>query len=493
MREASFSTKAPSPWVLPSSSTQSCTLIPDHPLPPDVSMALAQKAITTLLRSSEATPVDIEARRRAARLLLQLSLSSKEEGDSALPLSLSNAIRLIRAVLEGTGKLLDCSSSRDDSLMSDAIAAHSYNGSLSTGRRILIAANLFNSADVLPNMILQIVSLALSLPLGAISVSIYESGSQDSTRLWLHFLKVVLCLLEVPYQIVTGGELVRPRDDATEKDTDRIVYLASIRNKAMEPLLTLPHLLNWPQSQSHNHDSIQAPSLDSKLVFLNDVLFCHMSLIRLVMLDQHLACGIDLSNESPLGPNDGRLLWFYDSWVSRDRLGNMITSSSFPNMKDPESSTRAKSGLPFPAQCCWNGMASISLIPLIIKRLRLRSSFEGECRASECSLFCDDLHRLGHHSIAIDPSVRVVYRMSHAHLAFNVQESFDPGLEIRPCSWNQFKASGPIHTPERAIDTSQSLCCNKNVKNDRIVWKNCSYVDLMAVNYTKNLLGSLTG
>jgi hypothetical protein len=34
---------------------------------------------------------------------------------------------------------------------------------------------------------------------------------------------------------------------------------------------------------------------------------------------------------------------------------------------------------------------------------------EGECRASECSLLCHDLHRLGYGRIVVDPGVQLAY------------------------------------------------------------------------------------
>lgn len=34
---------------------------------------------------------------------------------------------------------------------------------------------------------------------------------------------------------------------------------------------------------------------------------------------------------------------------------------------------------------------------------------EGECRASECSLVCHDLHRLGYGRIIVDPGVQLAY------------------------------------------------------------------------------------
>jgi hypothetical protein len=48
-----------------------------------------------------------------------------------------------------------------------------------------------------------------------------------------------------------------------------------------------------------------------------------------------------------------------------------------------------------PVQCCWNGMAALNAEPF--KRgLRFRAQIKGECRASECSLLCDDFQKLGY-------------------------------------------------------------------------------------------------
>jgi alpha-1,3-mannosyltransferase len=476
VREAFFPAGAARLWSLPFSSLQSCDAIDGSPLPPDVSMALAQKSIADIIASG----AGIEDKRRAARLLLLPSTDLRKGRDEAvIPPDLTKAMLLARHVLEDTDKLVECSLFQDESLMQDAFRAHSQRKSsdgAEEGRRILIAANLYNAADILPNMITQLVSLALALPHGAISISIYESGSTGSTALWLHFMKLILCLIEIPYHIVTGGGMIRPRDDATEREIERIAFLASIRNEALKPLITSTHLLHWPGSKI-------SPGLGSMVIFLNDVLFCHQSLTRLVMLNQDLACGIDLSNESPFKPSDGRLLWLYDSWVARDRTGNMI-NSSFPNMDDPVSTTRAKVGLPFPAYCCFNGMASIALAPFLDHQIRFRGYLDEECRASECSMLCDDLHRIGHHKIAIDPTVRVVYRSSHINLAFKHQKSFDPQMEIGHSTWERLKASGPIHSADRVINTSRVLCCNKNLDSDRIVWTDCEPWNPMAINYT---------
>ena len=49
------------------------------------------------------------------------------------------------------------------------------------GGRLFVASNQYNSEAVMPNFVLQLLRLAVTLPTGALFVSVYESGSQDGT------------------------------------------------------------------------------------------------------------------------------------------------------------------------------------------------------------------------------------------------------------------------------------------------------------------------
>lgn len=56
--------------------------------------------------------------------------------------------------------------------------------------RIAITVNLHNSAPILPSFMLQLLKLLLDIPAGNAYVLMYESGSRDTTQLWLHMLQV---------------------------------------------------------------------------------------------------------------------------------------------------------------------------------------------------------------------------------------------------------------------------------------------------------------
>ena len=58
------------------------------------------------------------------------------------------------------------------------------------------------------------------------AVSVYESGSTDTTPAWLDLLRALLAALGVTQRVEAGGKLSRKRDDATERAVDRIEFLA---------------------------------------------------------------------------------------------------------------------------------------------------------------------------------------------------------------------------------------------------------------------------
>eukprot|EP00878_Enallax_costatus_P013786 GHUV01014419.1.p1 GENE.GHUV01014419.1~~GHUV01014419.1.p1 ORF type:complete len:361 (+),score=125.73 GHUV01014419.1:111-1193(+) len=95
----------------------------------------------------------------------------------------------------------------------------------------LLAANFHNSAAVLPNFIVQTLRLALLLPPAHLAVSVYESGSSDTTRMWLTLLHYMLLPLKVPHNITTAG-MLSPR-----LGLSRIELLARLRNALIEPWL----------------------------------------------------------------------------------------------------------------------------------------------------------------------------------------------------------------------------------------------------------------
>lgn len=95
---------------------------------------------------------------------------------------------------------------------------------------------------------------------------------------------------------------------------------------------------------------------------------------------------------------------------------------------------------------------------------RFRAQLPGECSASECSLLCDDMHRMGYRDIAIDPSVRV----AHNRELFEVlhEEKHDPKYYI----YNS--AAHASYRKQKGLfpRSDQVQCCPLLPGNDSLNW-----------------------
>jgi alpha-1,3-mannosyltransferase len=226
----------------------------------------------------------------------------------------------------------------------------------------------------------------------------------------------------------------------------------------------------------------------ARVLFVNDVFFCAADAVRLLLSGAAaraaIACGLDLYPDAPPGAVFGgrrvvgrgsrvrtalaRLappgrrwaslpsaevrphgprgptlsdrvvrahdsLLFYDAWVARDAAGLPFLGGP-PFLAHPYSRLRLEAGLPFPASCCWNGMASLDAGPFVHGGYRFRAvaataeavasaaqaagagvvvagaAGAAACPASECSLLCEDWTRAGAAPrIIVDPAVRLAY------------------------------------------------------------------------------------
>jgi hypothetical protein len=190
--------------------------------------------------------------------------------------------------------------------------------------RVLLAANLHNSGHMLPNFVAQTLQLALLLPPGGLGVSLYESGSSDLTRFWITLLHLLLLPLGTPHYFVTGGSL-RPT-----QGLPRIQLMAALRNAALEPVVSPPHLSSTSSHEGgssssseagwlpgfHQHGRKQRGAgtthrhpprrtsqqvlshgmdgfLPDTIAFSNDVFLCAGDVLRLAAHRADLSCGMD--------------------------------------------------------------------------------------------------------------------------------------------------------------------------------------------------------
>ncbi|BDA43762.1 Alpha-1,3-mannosyltransferase CMT1 [Coccomyxa sp. Obi] len=402
--------------------------------------------------------------------------------------------------------------------------------------RYLIAANMHNNEEVLPHFIIQLVHLFAVLPPETAFLSIYESGSTDSTGAWLEVLRNLLAAMQIPHRIVIGGSLTRA------KDQDRIEFLAQARNRALEPLwlngslptstsLLLPHdpevtdrkLSAWGLPSGKARAKPMWPA--ERVVFLNDVFFCARDVVRLLQHRADMVCGMDFDRpkleEMPwefqrrrfaeywrrkwvpqwLGLQLGRIgpimfqwrdrptikeafkaespMEFYDIWVARDSDGNLFLKQT-PYVTDPYSLDRIARGLPFPVKCCWNGLVILNSAPFLRHNVRVRGHKKGECAASECTLLCNDYLRLGYSKFIVDPSVRLAYTHRDANDVH--KKEFVQG--IRSTDWADVQSSAPIDwslTPHRPY----YKCCGLPPGHDMIEFdKDCKWDNFMSPNFT---------
>lgn len=197
-----------------------------------------------------------------------------------------------------------------------------------------------------------------------------------------------------------------------------------------------------PPSRGQNGSAAGGGARFDRLVFLNDVVFCEGDLLRLLVHGSRshaaLACGLDFHHSSGRGESD-----FYDKWVQTDlqghhalppevgggapeRLPHKRPGAWLPLRADvaacgsePPAPCAPKFERPSHVYCCWNGIAVFDAAPFYAgvrfrwaANLDPASPHSGECAASECSLACKDLWRIGYGRVLLDPAVQVAY--SHA-------------------------------------------------------------------------------
>lgn len=94
----------------------------------------------------------------------------------------------------------------------------------------------------------------------------------------------------------------------------------------------------------------------------------------------------------------------------------------------------------------WNGMAKVTAAAFA-RGLRFRDHEPGECAASECSLLCDDMARVGLRRALVDPAVATTYHHAakaalHSGAARNGVWSNVTG--IRAAAWADVAAAPRI-------------------------------------------------
>lgn len=270
-------------------------------------------------------------------------------------------------------------------------------------QNIFIAVCLHESAAIMPYWTVELVRLLMALRATRNStklfVSVYESGSADSTSEYLVLLEKHLKLLGVPNKIVTGGLLRKP-------GRERIDFLAELRNRALKPL----------RESSHHFDHV---------LWLSDNLFCADGVLQMLAhalpqakggLGADAVCGTDYSWGDYKNVFDR--CWFYDRWASHDIMGNNFGNDKpiinywQHHKKHPgPDNAKLEAGEPFQVFSCWNAMVvfSADLFQKNIVSFRTNRKHLGECAAAETELIFRDMWAIGRGKILVSPRAASAY------------------------------------------------------------------------------------
>ncbi|KAK9427448.1 cryptococcal mannosyltransferase 1-domain-containing protein [Lipomyces doorenjongii] len=244
-----------------------------------------------------------------------------------------------------------------------------------------IAANFWNDEAILDQWGRELIRAIDILGPQNVYVSIAENDSEDRTPDMLRELSLQFTRLSITHSLKISTN-VRPQPYANPWNNilERVNYMTKIRNKALEPLTDLNTRF-------------------SKVIFLNDVLFHHSDILKLIAdsytpfyRDDHspgrlptMVCGLDIEQAT-----------LYDRWVLRDKCGNPI-SGMYPYFRSASDQRVVRRSGVLEVGVCWNGMVVLQADPFLNVSLRdsqqlwleeqLRFPEQPEnCFASECML-----------------------------------------------------------------------------------------------------------
>jgi len=275
------------------------------------------------------------------------------------------------------------------------------------------AANFYNNEDLMPHWFREFVKLASIIGHNRIYLSVYENDSRDNSGVLLQAFCKKLDTLGIPHRIVTEKNYLRRHYPG------RIDYLAVVRNKALAPLLEFVN--NGTKFADSGYTSSLINSKHSRVVFINDIYFKAIDIVRLIGTHGHnygVACGLDFYSQ------------FYDHYVTRDIQGSWFVNV-YPYVKEPRSQQLVRENKDFPVYSCWNGAASMSVQPFYKHNIKFRSSSANDtCDHSECFLICEDFRELNYTHIYINPSVKVAYKKSDYLFQQYLMSIVDTGLSM---------------------------------------------------------------
>ena len=263
--------------------------------------------------------------------------------------------------------------------------------------KFFFALTLHQCAELLPRLLGSIVEVARFLGPQNCALSIVELESADGTFEILKTLRKDLDDLGLLYYLSANESL----PNYPKGNTDVLEGFPEPRNNALRPLI------------DHKNQFDE----NSTVISLSAVSACPDDILELIhqrfLQNADMTCAMDWI---------GTLWWdpvFHDVFVARgmtgecfywipDTGGRDFASKLFWN--DPESRSRLNATLPFQVFSCWNGAVAFTAKPIMSRRIRFRTRYEGECLLTGAKeLFCKDMWDSGYDRIAVVPSVNLEY------------------------------------------------------------------------------------
>lgn len=377
-----------------------------------------------------------------------------------------------------------------------------------------IALNLFNNAEVIPSLTVQLVDLirrklALAVGYANIFIAIFSNGSEDATTQLINneLVPALRSLGPIGIWAEANGTCCHGHH-RKPKSMDRIHWMSCVRNAALRPLLkegtrvfsnasyvnedfsapaedvgelendVLRALSNDPNADGETVRDLNVSGVNTEdptdemdvidpeaiaVMFFNDIIFDVDEVFELVQTQQgnyDMACGMDYYYN------------FYDTWVTRDASGRAFSPQP-PYAVDEPTIAAFKRGQPAQVKCCWNGLAIINAAIFLSPRLNLRfraNKTLTSCYASECQLMCEDMIFRGRDRIFINPAVKVAYE----------QKFYD--MHHRPTLWSGlllqlvwlFSSPTAAPPPDKVRMSVQGLQC---VSPEEVIIKQWSLFD----------------
>ncbi|KAJ6237262.1 hypothetical protein M0813_26818 [Anaeramoeba flamelloides] len=307
-----------------------------------------------------------------------------------------------------------------------------------------------------------------------IYMSIYSNGNTDITPLLLQVFENKLDSMSVANTITPQADSNR-----TAYKIDRILYLANLRNKVLEPLTP-----EYP-----------------KVMFINDIMIQFRDLKNLLLtpIDYDMVCGLDFqenpayfnSNHTNVNVkhllnqnltflkgkgNEHLIISLYDIWVARDAKGDML-SNDYPWVNDHKNSKQLiDNGLPVQVYACWNGVVVFKSQPWFQDKIKFRSSPPDACFSSECQLFPQDLWRHGYKKIFINPLVQSAYDQKNYN--YLLQTDYYQNVVLKNDYITQYQQLINSKKQYKIIEKIPEyiVCCDSDERQDnRVDWLNCHW------------------